>query len=191
MVFHLIKKRMKTNRYSPTLRYRPELDGLRAVAVIAVILFHLEASLLPCGFLGVDIFFVISGYLITSIIFSEWLSGRFSMREFYRRRVQRILPLFFVVMFVGVALSYALMMPEDSLSVEKSALASCFFLANIFFARQGGYFDTSVEEKPFLHLWSLAVEEQFYFLFPVLIAITSRLWSGAYCSGLACSKLVT
>lgn len=115
----------------PPLGYRPELDGLRAVAVLAVILFHLDASLLPCGFLGVDIFFVISGYLITSIILSEWSAGRFSVAEFYRRRIQRILPLFFVVIASGLALSYALMMPEDRLSVEKSAVASCVFLANI------------------------------------------------------------
>ncbi|MDO4708061.1 MAG: acyltransferase family protein [Porphyromonadaceae bacterium] len=166
---------MSTNLQPLALRYRPELDGLRAVAVVAVILFHLEASLLPCGFLGVDIFFVISGYLITSIILSEWEARRFSMWEFYRRRIQRILPLFFVVMVVGLILSYGLMLPEDRLSVEKSALASCAFLANILFARQGGYFDVSAEEKPFLHLWSLSVEEQFYLLFPALLLLLLRL----------------
>lgn len=162
---------MNPKTWSYALAYRPEIDGLRAIAVLAVILFHIAERLLPCGFLGVDIFFVISGYLITSIILSERRSKRFGFKTFYRRRIQRILPLFFVVITTGLALSYTLMMPEDRVAVEKSALASCVFLANILFARRGDYFDVASEQKPFLHLWSLSAEEQFYLFFPALLLL--------------------
>lgn len=161
---------------SKKIAYRTDIDGLRALAVLAVIIFHLNPKWLPNGFLGVDIFFVLSGFLITSIIYPQINNKTFSFIEFYRRRIKRILPIFFIVIATGMLIAYLLYIPQDAIEVGRSAFYSVFFLANILFARQGGYFDTSSEEKPFLHIWSLSVEEQFYFIFPIfLILIVSLL----------------
>ena len=149
--------------------YRPDIDGLRALAVLAVVLFHLSPTLLPNGFLGVDIFFVISGFLITTILYREMEQNNFSFANFYNRRIRRILPVCFVVIVVGLLLTRWLFLTKDFYSVANSAVASVFFLSNFYFARVGGYFDISTEERPFNHIWSLSVEEQFYFIFPLLL----------------------
>ncbi|MFK8296941.1 acyltransferase family protein [Capnocytophaga cynodegmi] len=153
------------------LMYRPDIDGLRALAVLSVILFHINHSWLPNGFLGVDMFFVISGFLITSILLKDMEVKKFSFSEFYNRRIKRILPVFFVVLTAGVLATHILFVPQDRDVIFKSVIASVMFLANIYFSRQGDYFDVSSNEKPFLHIWSLSLEEQFYFVFPVFLLI--------------------
>lgn len=153
-----------------SLSYRADIDGLRAVAVIAVILFHIHAKLLPGGFLGVDIFFVISGYLITTIIHKELIGQRFSLLNFYQRRAKRILPAFLFMLITCTAVGAWLLMPDDFLNYLRSLRSSLFFGANLFFAKSGGYFDIDSAEKPLLHIWSLSLEEQFYFVFPLLVA---------------------
>lgn len=156
------------------LDYRPDIDGLRALAVLSVIFFHINHHWIPNGFLGVDVFFVISGFLITSILLKDLENGTFSFSEFYNRRIKRILPVFFVVLATGVTATSYLFLPEDRIGIFKSVLSSVAFLTNIYFARQGDYFDVSSNEKPFLHIWSLSLEEQFYFVFPVFLLILFR-----------------
>lgn len=157
-----------------SLSYRADIDGLRAVAVIAVILFHIHAKLLPGGFLGVDIFFVISGYLITTIIHKELIGHRFSLLNFYQRRAKRILPAFLFMLAASTAVSVWLLMPDDFLNYLRSLRSSLFFGANLFFAKSGGYFDIASAEKPLLHIWSLSLEEQFYFVFPLLMWLVHK-----------------
>ncbi|OPH36221.1 acyltransferase [Moraxella lacunata] len=149
--------------------YRPDIDGLRALAVLSVVAFHINENWLSGGFLGVDIFFVISGFLITSIIYREINEGKFSFQNFYIRRIRRILPVFFFVMIVGLCFGWYIFLKQDYLGLLKSAIASTAFMANFYFARQSGYFDISNHEKPLLHIWSLSIEEQFYFIFPVIL----------------------
>lgn len=154
------------------INYRPDIDGLRALAVISVIIFHINPKWLPSGFIGVDIFFVLSGYLITSIIYKEILENKFSFKEFYIRRIKRILPLFFTVLILGLLICWYVFLPQDIGGVVDSAAASIIFLANRYFARlKGGYFDIGASEIPFLHLWSLSIEEQFYFVFPIILLL--------------------
>ncbi len=156
-------------------KYRADIDGLRAVAVLSVVIFHLHASWLPSGFLGVDIFFVISGFLITSIIYRDIQQDKFTFKDFYLRRIKRILPVFFVVLFATLLVGFFLMPVEENFTdLRKSALASTLFAANLYFMRGGGYFDPNLEDKPFLHIWSLSVEEQFYFVFPILLILLLR-----------------
>ncbi|GGA85169.1 acyltransferase [Arenimonas soli] len=158
--------------------YRPEIDGLRAIAVTAVVLYHASAGLLPGGFIGVDVFFVISGYLITSILVQEWRgTGRIDLLAFYARRVRRLLPALAVVLVATVAVA-AVLLPRLGRFQEfaESAIASVLFIANIYFdLRAGGYFDPAMDSQPLLHLWSLAVEEQFYLVYPLLLAGLFRL----------------
>ncbi|KGO01472.1 acyltransferase family protein [Porphyromonas sp. COT-290 OH3588] len=154
-----------------TLKYRADIDGLRALAVLSVVIFHIDPSWMPNGFLGVDIFFVLSGFLITSILYKEIIAKSFSYKTFYVRRIRRILPVFFVVVAASLALSYWLFLPDDAISVGKSAIGSILFGANMLFARHSGYFDVSSEEKPLLHIWSLSIEEQFYFIFPTILIL--------------------
>lgn len=135
---------------------------------------------MPNGFLGVDIFFVLSGFLITSIIYREVHSGSFYFREFYIRRIKRILPVFFVVVATCFGLAYWLYLPKDAVSVGKSAVGAILFVSNILFARHSGYFDVSSEEKPLLHIWSLSIEEQFYFIFPSIILLLWGLYKKIY-----------
>lgn len=155
------------------MTYRPDIDGLRAVAVISVILFHLNSSWLPGGFLGVDIFFVISGYLIGGILFRELSTKTFSLKNFYLRRMRRILPAFFAVVIFVLVVGGQLMVPgsDDWNPTRSSALWSLFFSGNIFFAQNTDYFAPTVELQPLNHLWSLAVEEQFYFLYPLILLV--------------------
>ncbi len=151
--------------------YRREVDGLRAIAVIPVIFFHAGFSGFSGGFVGVDVFFVISGYLITSIILKEHESNKFSLVNFYERRARRILPALSVVLVLTTFTAYTLMSPEFLESYAKSLISVTLFASNIFFNLESGYFSTASEEKPLLHTWSLAVEEQYYIFFPVLIML--------------------
>ncbi|WP_058601939.1 acyltransferase family protein [Aureimonas ureilytica] len=146
--------------------YRADIDGLRAIAVLAVVFFHL--GLLPGGFVGVDIFFVISGFLISRIIFSEVDAGTFSIARFYERRIRRIVPALTVVMLATVIGFAFVLTPVDFKSLGQSMAATVAFLSNIYFLTKTGYFDPSSELAPLLHTWSLAVEEQYYLLFPLV-----------------------
>jgi len=156
------------------MRYRPEVDGLRAIAVAAVILFHAGFSLFSGGFVGVDVFFVISGFLITSIIVEELKADRFSVIRFYERRARRILPALFTVMAACVPFAYHLLSPDDLKDFAQSLAAICLFASNVLFWGESGYFDAQAELKPLLHTWSLAVEEQFYVVFPLFLLAAWR-----------------
>ncbi len=158
------------------LAYRPEVDGLRTVAVLPVILFHGGFPLFSGGFVGVDVFFVISGYLITCIILADLRSERFTIAGFYERRARRILPALFFVMLACLPLAWVWMMPAQLIGLGQSLMAVSVFVSNIFFWRTSGYFEPAAEEKPLLHTWSLSVEEQFYVFFPLLVAL---LWKRA------------
>jgi peptidoglycan/LPS O-acetylase OafA/YrhL len=157
-----------------TLKYRPDIDGLRAIAVFSVLLFHAGLDVFRGGFIGVDVFFVISGYLITSIIHTDLQHRRFSTQKFYARRVCRIFPGLFAVFVSTLIAAYLLLMPEELISFAKSLRSAVFFVSNIFFMRHLGYFDTPSENHPLLHTWSLSVEEQFYIFFPLLLRIALR-----------------
>jgi peptidoglycan/LPS O-acetylase OafA/YrhL len=162
-----------------TVSYRRDIDGLRAIAVASVILFHTFASWLPGGYLGVDIFFVLSGFLITSIIQGELDSGHFSIVRFYERRIRRIIPALLAMLLVTSMVSIAILLPADLIGFAKSALATLTFSANIYFWLDTSYFARAAEEKPLLHIWSLGVEEQFYVLFPLILWSLARLWRNA------------
>ena len=149
--------------------YRREIDGLRAVAVIPVLLFHAGFRGFSGGFVGVDVFFVVSGYLITTIIFRELEAGTFSIINFYERRARRILPALFVVLFATLPFAWSWLLPGDMEDFSDSLVAVALFASNILFWRETGYFDTAAELKPLLHTWSLAVEEQYYVLFPFFL----------------------
>ena len=156
------------------MKYRREIDGLRAVAVLPVILFHAGFSVFSGGYVGVDVFFVISGYLITRILISELEEGRFSIRRFYERRARRILPALFFVMLACLPFAYLWMLPEQLDEFAQSLVAVSLFLSNWLFWSQTGYFETATELKPLLHTWSLAVEEQYYLLFPIFMLVLWR-----------------
>jgi peptidoglycan/LPS O-acetylase OafA/YrhL len=156
------------------LEYRPAIDGLRAVAVLGVFFFHLSHRLLSGGFVGVDIFFVISGYLITSIILKDCERDRFSLPRFYQRRVARLLAAFYTVSlftFAGAAWIYT---NRDLASAAASLAGAAGFVANLKFMFEGNYFIASPDAQPFLHCWSLSVEEQFYLIFPTLFVLLFR-----------------
>ena len=155
--------------------YRPEIDGIRALAVSAVIIFHAELNLLPSGFLGVDVFFVISGYLITQIIYKGLQSQTFSLRDFYTRRAFRILPTLYLMTIVSLPFAWKLLLPVEMIKFCESLTGLSLFASNVSFYKQSGYFESSASLKPLLHTWSLAVEEQFYFLFPLLCLTIFRL----------------
>ncbi|MDH3916627.1 MAG: acyltransferase [Gammaproteobacteria bacterium] len=157
------------------MRYRAEIDGLRAVAVVPVILFHAGFEVFAGGFVGVDVFFVISGFLITSIILSEMDEGKFSLLNFYERRARRILPALFFVMAACVPFAWVWLMPQEMEDFSNSIIATSTFWSNILFWLESGYFDRSAELKPLLHTWSLAAEEQYYILFPLFLMLTWRL----------------
>ena len=163
------------------INYRPEIDGLRALAVIAVILYHAQITLFGYdpfkgGFIGVDIFFVISGYLITSIIFKELVStGNFSFKNFYERRIRRILPALLFVMLASLFFAWKYLLPGSFIDFSKSILYSLGFSSNFYFHFSGlEYNSEDGLLKPFLHTWSLSVEEQYYIIFPIIFLITFK-----------------
>lgn len=157
------------------MHYRSEVDGLRALAIVPVILFHAGFSLFSGGYLGVDVFFVISGFLITSLIHDQIVAKTFSFRVFYERRARRLFPALFVVAIASIPFAWAWVPPDEFIEYSQSLIAVALFIANIFFYAQSGYFDTAAELKPFLHTWSLAIEEQYYFLFPVVLMLLLKL----------------
>ena len=156
------------------MKYRPEIDGLRALAVVPVIFFHAGVHLFSGGYIGVDVFFVISGYLISTIILAEKDAGAFSIIRFYERRARRILPALFFVMMACLPFAWVWLLPEDMKSFSQSLIAVPAFVSNMLFWKTSGYFDIAAELKPLLHTWSLAVEEQYYLLFPPLLMMTWR-----------------
>lgn len=157
------------------MKYRPEIDGLRAISVAPVILFHAGFDVASGGFVGVDVFFVISGFLITTIILEDLQVGRFSLWNFYERRARRILPILLVVIVVCVPIAWFTMMPDPLENFGQSIVATLFFSNNVLLYLTTGYWDLRAEFKPLLHTWSLGIEEQFYILFPLFFLVTWRL----------------
>lgn len=157
----------KTNLFHP--KYRPDIDGLRAIAVLAVVLFHAFPSSLRGGFIGVDIFFVISGFLISTIIYENVKNETFSFRDFYSRRVRRIFPALLVVISVTFLFGFFILSADEFNQLGKLVAAGIGFVANLVLWSESGYFDAATETKPLLHLWSLGIEEQFYIIWPLLL----------------------
>ncbi len=155
--------------------YRPDIDGLRAVAILSVVTFHAFPTLLRGGFIGVDIFFVISGFLISSIIFRSLRQGDFSFAEFYAHRIKRIFPALVVVLAASYVFGWFALLPDEFRQLGKHMAAGAGFVQNIVLWTEAGYFDTTSELKPLMHLWSLAIEEQFYLIYPLLIGLAWRL----------------
>jgi peptidoglycan/LPS O-acetylase OafA/YrhL len=157
-----------------SLAYRPDIDGLRALAVAVVVAFHAFPRLLPGGFVGVDVFFVISGFLISGIIFGAQARGEFTFRDFYRRRIARIFPALAVVTAASLVIGWAVLIALDYRRLGNNASAAGVFGANVAFWLESGYFDVAAARKPLLHLWSLGVEEQFYLVWPPLLVLAAR-----------------
>ena len=156
------------------MKYQPEVDGLRALAVLPVLFFHSGWAVFSGGYVGVDVFFVISGYLITGILAAELADNRFSILNFYERRIRRIMPCLLAVIIASGVAAAILLVPMDFRDFAKSVVATLFFASNVLFFRQSGYFDEQSEMKPMLHTWSLAVEEQYYIFFPILLWLIHR-----------------
>ena len=156
------------------MKYRGEIDGLRALAVVPVMLFHAGFELFGGGFVGVDVFFVISGYLITTILIEDIENKRFSIINFYERRARRILPALFFVIFACIPFAWMWMDLSQMRDFSQSLVALSLFASNILFWTESGYFAGAAEEKPLLHTWSLAVEEQYYLLFPIFLILAWR-----------------
>ena len=156
-----------------TLKYRPDIDGLRAVAVLSVMAFHAGLSKVPGGFVGVDVFFVISGYLISSIVFAEIAQSRFSIVRFYERRIRRIFPALFATLAICGLFAGIYLLPSELVAYGKSMLAATASFSNVYFWRHSGYFDSAFSQ-PLLHTWSLAVEEQFYVTFPLFLVLARK-----------------
>jgi peptidoglycan/LPS O-acetylase OafA/YrhL len=157
----------------PAIKYRPDIDGLRAVAVLSVLAFHVGGFRMPGGFVGVDVFFVISGYLISAIVFSEIAAAKFSVLNFYERRIRRIFPALFCMLIVFSVVASFYLLPTEFVDYGKSLLGATTSVSNFYFWQHSGYFD-SPTSSPLLHTWSLAVEEQFYILFPIFLVIIRR-----------------
>jgi peptidoglycan/LPS O-acetylase OafA/YrhL len=153
------------------IKYRPDIDGLRAISVLPVLFFRFGIDAISGGFTGVDVFFVISGYVITSTLYRQMLDGTFSILGFYERRIRRIFPAMLLVVAVTLAAGFFLLWPPEYVKLAQSAAASIAGGANIFFFLNIGYFDQSSDMLPLLHMWSLAVEEQFYLLWPYLLLV--------------------
>lgn len=154
-----------------SLRYRGDIDGLRALAVLGVVIYHAFPWALPGGFSGVDIFFVISGYLISGILYKGHRDRNFSYREFYARRIRRLFPALITVLLLCLAYGWLVLLPDEYEQLGKHVSAGTVFAQNFVFWKESGYFDKAAELKPLLHLWSLAVEEQFYIVFPLLLVL--------------------
>lgn len=154
--------------------YRPDIDGLRAIAVLSIVVFHAFRSLASGGFVGVDIFFVISGFLISKHIWEELDAGTFSIKTFYARRIRRIFPALSVALLACVAMGWVILTPREYEQLGTHIVAGAAFLANIIFWKESGYFDSAADTKPLLHLWSLGVEEQFYIVWPLCLVLFRR-----------------
>ena len=152
-----------------TTGYRADIDGMRAIAVTLVTLFHLNIQSLAGGYIGVDIFFVISGFLISSIIWTKKSRGEFRLRDFYLGRIRRLLPPLYATVLVTFVAAGFILLPDDFARFSRSAIATLFSVSNILFYFEAGYWDTSSHLKPLLHTWSLGVEEQFYLIWPLFI----------------------
>jgi len=155
-------------------KYRPDIDGLRAIAVGSVLVYHAFPTALMGGFIGVDIFFVISGFLITTIMLQSLAVGDFSYRDFYARRIRRIFPALLVVLFATLCAGWYLLLSDEFAELGKQTVGGAAFVANFVFWGESGYFDTAAETKPLLHLWSLGIEEQFYIFWPLLLGLAWR-----------------
>ena len=163
---------------SPSDHYRPDIDGLRAIAVMLVVAFHAFPEAIPGGFIGVDIFFVISGFLITGIVVRELDQQRFSLAAFYSRRIKRIFPALIAVLFVTLVLGWLWMLPAAYAELSADVFASAAFFSNIALLLHSGYFDIESGKKPLLHLWSLGIEEQFYLFWPLILMLGTRMRLG-------------
>jgi peptidoglycan/LPS O-acetylase OafA/YrhL len=172
------------------MTYLPFVDGLRAVAILAVVAFHAAPSVLPGGFAGVDVFFVISGFLITRLIVLEIEAGHFSLSRFFVRRARRLAPAALFCFAIVTGLSAAALLPDAFWQFGRSLLAAVLMYANIFFADNGGYFSAPALEKPLLHTWSLSLEDQFYLTWPILLLLTARRFSRASLIALAAAIAV-
>lgn len=173
---NLAEKPSPTPATSPRRKndYRPDIDGLRAIAVLSVVIFHAFPSLAGGGFIGVDIFFVISGFLISKHIREDLSAGTFSIRAFYARRIRRIFPALSVVLFACLATGWIILTPGEYEQLGKHVVAGALFVSNIVLWKESGYFDNAADTKPLLHLWSLGIEEQFYIAWPLLLALFWR-----------------
>src|ERR1700688_5264503 len=160
---------------TPSDRYRPDIDGLRAIAVTLVANFHAFPEAMPGGFIGVDIFFVISGFLITGIIVRELDQQHFGLFAFYTRRIRRIFPALILVLGVTLVLGWLWMLPAAYAQLSADVFVSAAFFSNIALLLQSGYFDIESGKKPLLHLWSLGIEEQFYLCWPLILILAARL----------------
>lgn len=164
---------LPTNQHHDS-KYRPDIDGLRAIAVLLVVLFHAYPKAIPGGFIGVDIFFVISGYLITGILIESLSNHRFSLREFYYRRIRRIFPALILVLLSCLIFGWFALLNDEYRELAKHVLGGAGFYSNLLLWSESGYFDSASNTKPLLHLWSLGIEEQFYLIWPVLVWLTWR-----------------
>jgi peptidoglycan/LPS O-acetylase OafA/YrhL len=156
------------------MTYHKHIDGLRAIAIAWVLAFHYFPSVFTGGFIGVDVFFVISGYLISGIIWLDLKEDRFSFGHFFGRRIRRLLPALLLVLTVTLVLGSALLHNQEFRQLAKHIFAASLYLNNWILSIEKGYFDIGSEYKPLLHLWSLSIEEQFYFLWPILIVLINR-----------------
>lgn len=167
-----------TDRVAHQPAYRPDIDGLRAIAVLAVVAFHVSPTILTGGFVGVDVFFVISGFLISSILIRGLQNGTFSYTDFYIRRIRRIFPALIIVFGFTLLAGWLLLLPNEYSELGKHVTAGSLFVSNFTLWSEAGYFDTESAKKPLLHLWSLGIEEQFYIAWPLLLALIWRLDGG-------------
>ena len=177
---------------APPMGYRKDIDGLRAVAVLAVVFFHARLPGFPGGFVGVDVFFVISGFLITGLIAQDWKDGQFSFLTFYFRRARRILPALLCVYLTSTVIAASVMLPSDMAEFGRSLLSSAAFLSNHFFFQLADYFGGQSDLKPLLHTWSLSIEEQYYLIWPLLFLVVAR-WRFRwlpYCVGIGAALLL-
>lgn len=171
--------------------FRGDIQGLRAIAVLAVVIFHLGPSRLPGGYIGVDIFFVISGYLIIGNIWRDLNNGSFKLAQFYSKRVTRLFPAFFVMAIATSIAAYFSLLPSETISYLKSFISSLFYISNYFFYFETDYFNTTSHLSPLLHTWSLSVEEQFYIIFPLILVFIFRRKPQIILSGLIVTGLLS
>ncbi|MFM8425787.1 MAG: acyltransferase family protein, partial [Chloroflexota bacterium] len=160
--------------------YRADIDGLRAIAVLAVVFYHAGLNYFSGGYIGVDVFFVISGFLITGIIVRELREGKFTLLGFYERRIRRIFPAVFTLILFVIIASALLYSASDYSSISRSAIATTLFSSNMLFWRESGYFEAPSTLKPLLHTWSLAVEEQYYIFFPLLMVWIAKFFKSKF-----------